>query len=229
MCIPRANSPVYKGVVAHWIPVQLKCLILFLSWCPFLQNRFLISPWEGISVTDRTFYSQTKQKQWALQAIVSSLSLPGGWTLCVWKSARQHGENPQGSKYVQEAMQETWAHLLPAHLGAEQPGILHVCCNCLKQDRSCFVQAYPSAIFCLEVSLWSDKSQHQKESNGFPKQSGLYSDSWQLHGQEVSLGDDPLLPVTKLQVSIISKEQRSLQRWSHVCCKKILKLNCSPL
>lgn len=30
-------------------------------------------------------------------------------------------------------------------------------------------------------------------------------------------------------MSIISKEQHSLQRWSHVCCKKILKLNCSPL
>lgn len=30
-------------------------------------------------------------------------------------------------------------------------------------------------------------------------------------------------------MSIISKEQHSLRRWSHVCCKKILKLNCSPL
>lgn len=115
-------------------------------------------------------------------------------------------KNPQGSKYVQEAVQETWARLPPAHLGAKQPGILRVCCNCLKQDRSCFVQAYPSAIFCPEVSLWSEKSQRQEESNGFPKQSGLYSDSWQLRGQEVSLGDDPLPPVTKLQMSIISKE-----------------------
>lgn len=67
----------------------------FFPDVPFSKTgRFLISPWEGVSVPD----SQTKQKQWALQAIVSSLSLPGGWILCVWKSARQHGENPQGSK-----------------------------------------------------------------------------------------------------------------------------------
>lgn len=65
---------------------------------------------------------------------------------------------------------------------------------------------------------------------GFQSRVGFKVTLDSSHGQEVFLGDDPLPPVTKLQVSTIRKEQHSLQRWSHVCYKKKknLKLNCSP-
>lgn len=206
MCIPRANSPVYTE---WWCPEFLSSgdvWLFFFRDAPFSKTGFSF-------LTEKVF-------QWLTGHSIARQSKSNGHDRPQFPASAfpEDGHFVCGSQRDNVEKTPRVASMSRRQCRRPEPAYLLLILELSSQGSSMSVATVwnrtgaalsrltllPS--FAQKFLCGVKKASVRKKSNGFPKQSGLYSDSWQLHDQEVFLGDDPLPPVTKLQVSTISKE-----------------------